>query len=202
VIRRPRGKAAVQTGVLLGLAVSAAGCSWTGYSVTRGIRAITGGPTRTHTIVPVTSSLRRYRIIEAHPLEDEIGGRMPADDERYLNQVLADELGHVSSNPKVVRPVPAGAGAAPPSVPAAPTLVVEGSIDDYDPGYAGLRLIELGFNHMVVTARIRLRDKATGRVMGAASVTAQDDRVTATVRGTIWRLVEHIKSFVGAGYAK
>ncbi len=164
---------------------------------------MTGGPTRTHTIVPLASSLRPYRVIETHPLEDEVGGRMPAEDERYLNQTLADQLGRVSSEPTVVRAGPTGAapGAARPPA-AARTLVVDGSIDDYDPGYAGLRLVELGFNHMVVTARIRLRDKATGQVMGAASVTAQDDRVTATVRGTIWRLVAHLTSFVDAGYAK
>jgi hypothetical protein len=81
-----------------------------------------------------------------------------------------------------------------------PTLVLDGFIDDYDPGYVGLRLVELGLNHQVVTVRIQLQDKQTGAVVGAASVTAQDNRVVGTAKANIGRLVSRVRMFVEAGY--
>ena len=47
-----------------------------------------------------------------------------------------------------------------------PTLVIDGFVDDYDPGSLPLRVVELGFNHVAVTVRIRLRDKQSGRIIG------------------------------------
>lgn len=164
---------------------------------------MTGARTQVHSIVPVTAPLRRYRVIETHSLENLMPGKMPPVLERYLNDVLAEQLRSIASAPAIVRgdaELWSDQGVTP-SVPAEPTLVLEGFIDDYDPGYVGLRLVELGFNHMVVTIRFQLRDKQTGRIVGAASVTAQDNRVTATVRETIGRLVESVRSLIGAGYA-
>ncbi len=197
-------KAAGRFALLAALAASLSGCTWQGYAVGRGVRTLTGGPTRTHTVVPLAESLRRYHIIETHWLDDQLGGRMPAGEQRDLNDGLVAQLRGLPSRPDVRRadPDPSDGSAPEPDVAGAPTLVLDGSIDDYDRGYEGLRLVELGFNHLVVTVRVRLRDKQTGRVLAAASITAQDDRVTATTRGTIRRLVRHIGSFVRAGYAR
>jgi hypothetical protein len=179
------------------------GCTWQGYAIGRAVRTVTGAPTRVHTVVPVTS-LRRYRVIETHDLDNRLGRRIPAEDEKFLNDVLAKDLRLVESSPRVVREDQAAPGEPAPEGSSAtvPTLVLDGSIEDYDPGYFGLRLVELGFNHMVATVRIRLRDKQTGKVVGAASITAQDDRLIATPHALIGRLVDHVRSFVSAGYAR
>jgi hypothetical protein len=197
-----RRASVVGLSVCLGCVLS--GCTWQGYAVTRGIRTVTGARTQVHSIVPVTSTLRTYRVIETHWLENLIPGRMPSELERYLNDALAEQLHLVASSPTIVRRDPelAFTEALAPGAPAVPTLVFEGFIDDYDPGYIGLRLVELGFNHMVITVRIQLRDKQTGQIVGAASITAQDNRVTATVRGTIGRLAHRVRTLVGAGYAR
>jgi hypothetical protein len=195
---------AAVSGLVACLVCALAGCTWQQYAVTRGARMVTGARTRMHAITPVTSTLRGYRVIEMHSLENLLPGRMPGDLERYLNDALAEQLHLVASTPAVVRvdPVlPTGETPAP-GTPGVPTLVFEGFIDDYDPGYAGLRLIELGFNHVVVTVRIQLRDKQTGQIVGAASVTAQDNRVTATARSAIKRVADHTGAFVGKGYAR
>ncbi len=191
-------------GLLVCGVVSLAGCAWRPYVVTRGIRLMTGGPTRVHTLVPITTPLRQYRVIEVHWLDNLLPGRVPSDLEQYLNDQLAGQLLHLPSSPTVVRLDPnlPPEIAAPPEPPDTPLLAFEGFIDDYDPGYFGLRLAEVGFNHMVVTVRVDLRDMRTGRVVGAASVTAQDDRATATARTTIRRLARHVHQFVEAGYAE
>jgi hypothetical protein len=186
------------------LACTLSGCTWQSYAATRGIRFVTGGRTQLHPIVPVAATLRPYRVIEMPSLENLLPERMPSDLERYLNDVLAGQLHLVASSPTIVRRDPGlGSGdTRAPLAPDVPTLVFEGFIDDYDPGYVGLRLVELGFNHMVVTVRFELRDKQTGRVVGAASITVQDNRVTATMRSAIGRLADQVRAFVEAGYAK
>ena len=180
------------------------GCAWQSYTVTRGVREFTGAPTRVHVIAPVSTSLRSYRIIEVHELDNMLPGRVPAQIERGLNSALDRQLRELPSSPRIVHPDPAMTSeqSVEPAAPGVPTLVVDGAIDDFDQGYAWLRLAELGFNHMVATVRIRLSDKRTGRTLGAVSVTAQDDRVTATSGRTIRRLAARIGRFVGTGYAR
>jgi hypothetical protein len=201
--RRTAGRAAALLGSVAALAASG-GCAWQGYVTSRGVRLITGVSTRVHTIVPLTQPLRPYRTIEARWLKNLLPGRVPPDLEQDLNDQLADALHHVASAPDVVRvdpDLPADLPVPPPAS-GTPTLEFAGFIDDYDPGYFGLRLAELGFNHMVMTIRVELRDTATQQVLAAASITAQDDRATATGRATIARLVDRVRAFVGAGYAR
>jgi hypothetical protein len=81
-------------------------------------------------------------------------------------------------------------------------LRVEGFIDDLDGGSLPLRVAELGFNHVAVTARIRLRDKVTSQLLGAASFTAQDDRVTASTNVAINNLAKQIRAYVQGGYER
>jgi hypothetical protein len=177
------------------------GCTWQGYAVTRGIRTVTGIRTDLHAITPVTAPLRPYRIIEMHPLENLVPA-MPSELERYLNDALAEQLHLLPSSPAIVRRDPEAAleDSGDVEADAAPTLVLDGFIDDYDPGYVGLRLVELGLNHQVVTVRIQLRDKQTGDIVGAASVTAQDNRVVGTLKATIGRLAARLRTFVERGY--
>lgn len=188
--------------LLASLAPLLAGCTWQGYAVSRGIRTVTGTRTQVHTIVPVTTTLRQYRAIEVQPF-DNLVPAMPSELERFLNDSVADALGQLETAPSVVRPDLADSlsdGQA--SSPSELTLVLAGVIDDYDPGYVGLRLVELGLNHQVITVRIQLQDKATGRIVGAASITSQDKRVIATARETIGRIAAHVRAFVETGYGE
>ncbi len=191
----------------VGLAMCAlpplAGCTWQGYAVSRGVRTVTGARTQLHAIVPVAATLRSYRVIEMHPLENLVP-TMPSELERFLTDALADQLHHLASSPAIVQRDPNATplDASSPDAPTAPTLVLDGEIDDYDPGYVGLRLVELGLNHQVITIRIQLQDKQTGKVVGAASITAQDKTVISTAKQTIRRVASRVRAFVGAGYGE
>jgi hypothetical protein len=157
------------------------------------VRLFTGAPTRFHLVVPLHESLKAFRAIEMKPLENLVGNHLPPPMERYLNERVMQELQSLKSAPKVE----AYGESAPPQESA---LVFEGFIDDYDPGYVGLRLLEFGFNHIAITVRFQLRDRKTGEIVGAASITSQDDRATATTKGAVDRLAKRIHKFVNSGY--
>jgi hypothetical protein len=189
------------TGALLVLLVTMPGCTWQAYAVSRGVRYATGVRTQVHVITPVTASLRGYRLIEVQSLENLLPGHVPPPIEAFLNARILEELRSLSSSPNVVGPDDHETEAPVPA-PVFPTLVVDGFIDDFDPGIAALRLAELGFNHIALTVRLRLRDKETGTVLGAASVTAQDNRATATSTATARRLVRRLRTFMNVGYGR
>jgi hypothetical protein len=187
--------------VLAGAALSVSSCTWQAYAVTRGLRHLTGVQTRLHALTPIRSSLKAYRVIQVEPLHNLAPGRMPPDLEEYVNDRLVKDLRSIASSPTVVRlDGSVGSEDASTTVPAGNTLRCVGFIDDYDPGYLSLRLVELGFNHVAITVRIELRDSTSGRVVGAASVTSQDDRVTATSRAAVDRLARRFSRFVNSGY--
>lgn len=177
------------------LALATTGCGWQTYVVTRSVREVTGAKTRLHVVVPLASSLRPYQVIEVEPLADLIGDRIPPAMERYLNERFLGAFSHLPSSPATVQsPVEPDAGVR--------ALMVDGFLDDYDAGSRSLRVIELGFNHVAVTMRVRLRDKESGRLLGAASVTAEDDRASGTTRAAIDHATARIHAFVETGYAR
>ena len=59
-----------------------------------------------------------------------------------------------------------------------------------------------GFNHVAVNKRVRLRDKQSGQLLAAASVTAEDDRASGTTRAAIDHATARIRAFVETGYAR
>ena len=195
------------SGVALAAVLAAsAGCAWQPYVVTRGLRHVLGNHTRVHQIVPLTTSLKPYRIVEVMPLQNLLGTAVPLATERYINDRVAEGLRVLPTSPQVVTvtadpAVPAASvtSAAPPGW-SARTLRVEGYIDDLDAGSLPLRVAELGFNHVAVTVRIRLRDKTTSQVVSAASFTTQDDRVTASANVAINNVAKRIRSYVESGY--
>jgi hypothetical protein len=179
----------------LGLALASARCGWQTYAVTRSVREVTGAKTRIHVITPVGGSLRSYRVIEVTPLVDLIGDGMPPSMERYVNDRMITALSGLPSSPAIEKAFADGDATV-------PTIAVDGFVDDYEAGSRAMRVVELGFNHIAVTLRIRLRDKRSGQVLGAASVTAEDDRASGTVRAAIDHASARIRAFVEAGYAR
>ena len=188
--------------VVMGVALAISGCAWQPYVVTRSIRYATGVRTRFHPITPLASSLKAYRVIEMKPLDNLLPGHVPPRMEEYLDQQIMNALQGLASSPTVVRSAEddireADVTGANGSIP---TLVVEGYLDDYDPGSVPLRVVELGFNHVAVTVRLRLRDKQSGQILGAASITTEDNRATGTTKAAIDHLAKRIRTFVGSGY--
>ena len=181
----------------------AAGCAWKPYVATRAIRHFTGNHGRFHPIVPLTVSLKPYRVVEIEPLQNLLGVAIPTATEHYIDDRVVDGLRLLPTSPEVVVLTNGPAALAQANAAAGPqTLRVEGFIDDLDAGSVPLRIAELGFNHVAVTVRIRLRDKATSQIIGAASFTAQDDRVTASANVAIQNVAKRIRAYVESGYAR
>jgi hypothetical protein len=122
---------------------------------------------------------------------------------RYLNEQIATQLHNLSTAPAIVRLAPAISGQTGDELAGATaTTVLEGDLEDYDPGSRSLRIIELGFNHIAVTVRFRLRDKQSGSLLGSASVTAEDDRASGTTAAAIDHAAEQIRVFMETGYGR
>jgi hypothetical protein len=194
---------AVGIGAVLAAVITSA-CAWQTYAVTRAARHFTGLKTRVHIIHPLASSLRGYRVIELRPLANLMPGRVPSAMEGYLGARIAGELSHLTTAPEVTRVTALDLAATDPSQTPdeASALIVEGFLDDYNPGSRLLRVVELGFNHVAVTVRVLLRDKRSNRLVGAVSVTAEDDRETGTTTAAIDHVASGIGRFLGAGYAR
>ena len=186
----------------LALAFLLGGCNWSPYLATRAIRQVTGKKMRFHSIEPVRNALGLYRVLEVKKLDNLMLDQIPPAMEQYVNDRLFKELSESALFSEVVGPDDETAAEGKVMAPTKPTLVFEGIIDDYSPGYRGLRYAELGFNHVAVTVRFQLRDKLTGAIMGGASITAQDNRATGSTRSAIDRIAKRIKGFMKSEYRK
>jgi len=188
----------------LGAASLTSGCAWQTYAAMRATRHVTGAKMHEHVIRPLASSLRGYRVIELRQFTNMLPGRVPASMEQYLGDRVASGLSGLPAAPAVARmtALDVEVAAASPAPDAQPTLVIEGFLDDYDAGSRALRIVELGFNHVAVTARAQLRDKQSNILLGGISITAEDDRETGTTKQAIERVAGRIDRFVEGGYAR
>jgi hypothetical protein len=185
--------------VLLCLAVSIAlaGCNGNYYLATRAIRQVTGKKMRFHPIEPMQDVLAaQYRLLEVKKFDNFMLDQIPPPMEQYLNDRVFKELQASALFSEVVRPHDEATPEEKVTESSKPTLIFEGAIDDYSPGYRGLRYLELGFNHVAVTVRFQLRDKLTGEVIGSASITAQDNRATGSAKSAIDRIAKRIDGFM------
>ena len=182
--------------------LASAGCAWKPYVVIRGTEFVIGARTRLHVIKPIAASLKAYRVLEIRPVENLLPGTVPSSTEEYFNGRLMREFAALKSlrPPPTIVSLDGDANAAVASVPLASTLVLQTILDDYEPGNVALRAADMGFNHVAVTLRIQLRDKKSGEIVAAASLTAQDNRPTGTAKGALNRLAKSILAFVRRGY--
>lgn len=189
--------------IAMSLIVTATGCAWQPYVVTRSLREVLGSKTRVHVIVPIERRLTGYRHIELHALNNTLPGHVPQAATRYLDARLATELAQNGVSVTVVHATDdVAARSNDAEGDAGQSLVIDGYLDDFNAGSRSLRIVELGFNHIAVTVRVRIRDKHTHRLLGAVSVTAEDDRATGTTSAAIDRVVGHIRAFIEGGYAR
>lgn len=187
---------------LLGITVMAApGCGWQSYAVTRSVRHFTGSTTRMHVIAPLTVSLQRYRAIELAPVVNLLPAHVTANVPRELGVRLERRLRALPSRPRIEEigdQMLPGADA----VSSEPALALEVALDDFEAGSRPLRALEVGFNHVAVTVRVRVSREDTGEVLGAVSITAQDDRESGSTSTAMDHVVSAIGHWIGDGYAR
>lgn len=196
----------MEIGIVLSLILASvilqAGCAWHSYAYSRAIRQVTGDKVRTHTIVSADSgTLARYQVLEVKKLDNLMLDRVPPQVHTYIDDKIYSEIKSTNLFAEVHREgyefiIEDPAAPAKPK----PTVVFEGAIDDYDPGYRGLRFIELGFNHSVVTIRFQLRDKQTGEILSSASITAQNDTPTGSSKSAVNKVAKRIRKMIRAQY--
>lgn len=172
---------------------------------TRAFREATGQKSREHRIVPIQESLAKYKKLEVMPVDNLVGDQIPPQLVDRLNASLYRQLASRREFPVVVRvqeqqsessdqafdeapqatAAEATVGSAGTKAETNDTLVLESYIDNYHPGNKFLRLVEVGVRQAYITLRYRLKDKLTGTVIGAGSVTVDDFRSLATKAGII-----------------
>lgn len=189
----------------LGLATVGVGCSVRSVATSvppRIFREVHGLRVRSYQIKPVADDLRTYKAIEIRNLDNLMLDEIPAQSVAELNAGIVkrikalnrfdhvaefDRAGDVPEKQAIDEVAVAGSE---------PTLVVEGYIDDYTPGIPKLRYIEQGNNHAVLTMRITLKDKQTGRVLGQMNITVENTRITSNVERMVDKSAEEVASYV------
>jgi hypothetical protein len=181
---------------------AAPGCGWQSYAVTRTARHFTGVTTRVHVISPLVASLREYRVIELSPVANLLPAHAPAAVSRDLDARLERALGSMPTGPRVDRMSADVPSSGADRVESEPAVVIDAALDDFDAGSRVLRVFEVGFNHVAVTVRVQASRRDNGDVLGAISVTAQDDRESGSTSAAMDRVVRAIGSWVKDGYAR
>jgi len=171
----------------LGLALGSTGCNFKraviNYVPTRVAREFVGQRTNVHPILPITAELRNYQILAVKSFDNLMLDEMPDRMYNDLNDQIVKEIARRKMFREVVRiedEAELGGQNA-----TAPTLILDGFVDNYHPGSRGLRLVELGLNHAVVTVRFQLRDRQTDEILGSASITVYERAASRTVRSAI-----------------
>ncbi|HMG32933.1 MAG TPA: hypothetical protein VKM94_03265 [Blastocatellia bacterium] len=195
----------------LGVSVAAVsyGCSVRGVAnsvPSRIFREVHGLRTRSYKISPVTEDLRAYRRVEVRPLENLMLDQIPETVVTQLNTEILNRTRALNRFERVTHveaPNPSESAvnqsASEVATAGAPQeLIVEGYIDDYTPGIPALRYIEQGNNHAVLTLRITLRDKQTGRTLGETNITVENTRVTSNVPRMVVKAADEVAHFVGS----
>ena len=188
---------------ILCLIATGSGCSVRGVVTSapqRLFREVHALRVRSYQITPVTDDLRQYKAIEIHRLDNLMLDEIPAQSVEQLNSRIVEEiksLNHFDSITEVEGTSDApGRQTNQPGNVIAPTLVIEGYIDDYTPGIPSLRYIEQGNNHAILTVRITLKDKQTGSVLGQKNITVENSRVTSNIKRMVNRSAEEVAGYV------
>ena len=196
----------IVTAVNLGCTVRSAATS----VPSRIFREVHGLRVRSYQITPLSDDLRQYRRVEIRPLENLMLNEVP---ESVVKQLHAEIINRIRSGNRferiaqVAEPTDPTARVISESSPdvhnadnddSTRELVVEGYLDDYTPGIPALRYIEQGNNHAVLTLRIALKDKLTGRILGEKNITVENTRVTSNVERMVIKAAKEVAQFVGS----
>jgi hypothetical protein len=173
-------------------------------------REVHGLRVRSYQITPLSDDLRQYRRAEIRPLQNLMLNEVP---ESVVEQLHAEIIKRIRSGNRFER-IAQVAEATDPTASfisesspdlhntdndnSTRELVVEGYLDDYTPGIPALRYIEQGNNHAILTLRISLKDKLTGRILGEKNITVENTRVTSNVERMVIKAAKEVARFVGS----
>jgi len=164
---------------------------------TRIAREFTSEQTNFHTITPIRSDLRSYRVIAVKKFENLMLDEMPVAAYNFLNDQLVKEISHKKLFQEV-HPFQYEEELEP-KESAPPTVVLTGTIDNFNPGSRGLRVLELGLNHAVVTLRFQLQDWQTQQTLASGSVTVYERASSKTATTAIHRAARSVADFIRKG---
>lgn len=183
------------------IVVSSTACSLkrqvSNYIPTRVAREVIGQQTNFHPLVPITTDLRNYNIIAIKNFDNLMLDQMPENMYHYLNDQVAKEISRRKMFGEVVRIEDEAELGTKADAP--PTLILEGFIDNYHPGSRGLRVVELGLNHGVVTIRFQLRDRQTDEIVGSASITVYERAASKSIKSAINQAAKKAAEFISQG---
>jgi hypothetical protein len=164
---------------------------------TRIAREFTSEQTNFHTITPIQGDLRRYKVLAVKKFENLMLGEMPVGVYNFLNDQLVKEI----SQKKLFQEVHPFQyeEELEPKESAPPTLILAGYVDNFNPGSRGLRFVELGLNHAVVTLRFQLQDWQTQQTLASASVTVYERASSKTAITAIHRAARSVAEFIRKG---
>ena len=197
---------------VLSISVTAVNLGCSVRSITTSIpsrifREVHGLRVRSYQITPLSDDLRQYHRAEIRPLENLMLNEVP---ESVVKQLHAEIINRIRSGNRferiaqVVEPtdptarVISESGSGVHDDDSTRELVVAGYMDDYTPGIPALRYIEQGNNHAVLTLRIALKDKLTGRILGEKNITVENTRVTSNVERMVIKAAKEVARFVGS----
>jgi len=195
--------------IILSIGVAAVnfGCSVRSVATevpSRIFREVHGLRVRSYQLTPVTDDLRAYSRVEIHSLENLMLDEIPEIAVKQLNTEIINRIRSLNRFDRITQ-VDKETNLA--TTPAdqfgtgtrihEQALIVEGSIDDYTPGIPGLRYIEQGNNHAVLTVRIKLKDKQSARILGEMNITVENTRVTSNVERMVEKAADEVAKFVG-----
>jgi hypothetical protein len=187
--------------VLVAAVLGSTGCNLKrhalSFSPTRIAREFTSEQTNFHTTTPIRGDLRRYKVIAVKKFENLMLDEMPVGVFNFLNDQLIKEISQKELFQEV-HPFQYEEELEP-RESAPPTLVLAGYVDNYNPGSRGLRVLELGLNHAVVTLRFQLQDWQTQQTLASASVTVYERASSKTAITAIHRAARSVAEFIRKG---
>ena len=194
--------------VIFGLVAAGSGCgvhSVATYVPTRAFREVHALRTRTYEITPVTGNLHQYKAIEIHRLDNLMLDGIPPQTVAQINEGIVKQVKALNRFQTVtaVDDEKEGGGQSLSldnrrggAAASAPTLVLQGFIDDFTAGVPKLRYIEQGNNHAILTIRITLKDKETAGVLGQINITAENSRVTSNVEKMVKKASKEVGQYL------
>jgi hypothetical protein len=140
---------------LLVVAVALAGC----FSIAKmGVEEVTGEKADIEVIKPITANLKEYHSIEVANFTSGIGDLAPA---ALVDGLSGEVIADIKTRGLFQNVSPSSAGK-----PAAPTLLVEGTVTDYKKPDSGAKRIVS--KAALLTVNFVVKDKGTGAELGRA----------------------------------
>lgn len=162
--------------------------------VPRGAKEAWSSDVNFHVTVDLQAKPEQYELLAVEKLDNQMLEAMPLYHYDYLNEQIVGAIENRKLFPEVrlfeyeeeLEPLQ----------DAPKTLIFEGSVENYHSGHRTLRAVELGLNNAAVTIRFRLKDRASGEVVGAATISVYERAGHAAVEDGMQKVAESVAEFL------